>query len=67
MRRSDYLNPSALADQCTGAKKRMEEDQEALRIIRQSIEEFAGDQELESESFEALKQQLEDYLIKERV
>lgn len=63
MRRSDYLNPSALADQCTGAKKRMEEDQEALRIIRQSIEEFAGDQELESESFEALKQQLEDYLI----
>lgn len=63
MQRSDYLNPSDLKDQCTRAKKRMEEDEKALGIVIQCIDSFARNREIESESFAALKQQLSDYRI----
>lgn len=45
------------------AISRMEEDQRALETIRKSIDTFAEDPEIKSESFEALKQQLSDYHI----
>lgn len=41
----------------------MEKDQKALEIIGRSIDVFANDPEIRSESFEALKQQLSDYHI----
>jgi len=63
MQRSDYLNPSELRSQCTGAANRLEEDQRALETVCQSIGRFAGDSEIESTAFDTLKQQLEDYRI----
>ncbi len=45
------------------ASSRIEEDQRVLEIIGKSIDSFAGDLEIKSESFEALKQQLSDYHI----
>ncbi|MCI9613546.1 MAG: hypothetical protein HFG93_00095 [Dorea sp.] len=61
MRRSDYLNPADLKSQCTGAVRRMEEDMLVLEAVGRGIDTFAGDPEIESESFDALKQQLADY------
>ena len=61
MQRSDYLNPADLKSQCTGAVRRMEEDMLVLEAVGKGIDTFAGDPEIESESFDALKQQLADY------
>ena len=63
MQRSDYLNPADIKRQCTQAVKRIEEDRQALKLIGKSIDAFAGDQEIRSESFDHLKRQLEDYHI----
>lgn len=63
MQRSDYLNPEAMKNQCMKAVRRMKEDGKALKTAGNSIMQFAQDREIESESFEALKQQLEDYKI----
>ena len=54
----DYLNPESIRLQCSQAVSRMEEDNKALEIINQSIQDFARDEEIKSESFYALKQQL---------
>lgn len=61
MQRSDYLNPVSMKNQCMWAVRRMEEDDKALKAAGSSIRDFVQDTEIESESFEALKQQLEDY------
>lgn len=45
------------------AVSHMEEDRKALESIGKSIDMFAEDSEIQSESFEALKQQLSDYHI----
>lgn len=45
------------------AVSRMEEDQKVLESIGKSIDMFAEDSEIQSKSFEALKQQLSDYHI----
>ena len=63
MQRSDYLNPSDIKNQCMQAVSRMEEDRQILKTVSTSIENFAKDREIESESFEALKQQLKDYTV----
>ena len=57
----DYLNPESIRLQCSQAVSRMEEDNKALEIINQSIQDFARDEEIKSESFYALKQQLKGY------
>lgn len=61
MLRSDYLNPSDMRNQCGQAARRLEEDCQALEGVRRSIRHFAKEPELESEAFDALRQQLEDY------
>ncbi|GFI42884.1 MAG: hypothetical protein HFG82_05180 [Dorea sp.] len=61
MQRSDYLNPENMRSQCAKAIQCMEEDCKALEIVRKSIRFFAEDPEIESEAFDALVRQLEDY------
>ena len=63
IQRSDHLSPADIKRQCMRASSRIEEDQRVLEIIGKSIDSFAGDLEIKSESFEALKQQLSDYHI----
>lgn len=63
MRRSDYLNPEAIKRQCIKAASRLEEDCKSLEIAGSCIAEFVRNPEVETESFQALKQQLEDYII----
>ncbi len=47
--------------QCDGAIRRLEKDNQALRTALKSIEGFSGDEEIESDSFRALRRQLKDY------
>lgn len=61
MQRSDYLNPSDIRGQCIQAVRCMEENVQALETIGRSMDTFAGDSEIESESFDNLKRQLKDY------
>lgn len=61
MTRGDYLNPDSMRLQCSQAISRMEEDNQALKAVGESICEFAADPEIESRAFYALKQQLKDY------
>lgn len=61
MTRSDHLNPDSMRDQCGQAISRMEEDNKALETVRKSIDVFAADPEIASQSFYALKQQLQGY------
>ena len=61
MQRGDYLNPADMRGQCAQALKRMEEDCRALETVVRSIADFAEDKEIESEAFDGLAQQLEDY------
>lgn len=61
MQRSDYLNPQDMRGQCAKAIKCMEADCRALEIVGKSIGDFAEDPEIESEAFDAMALQLEDY------
>lgn len=61
MTQKDYLNPESIRLQCSQAVSRMEEDNKTLEIINQCIQDFAGDEEIKSESFYALKKQLKGY------
>ena len=61
MQRNDYLNPADIKNQCAQAVSRMEEDLRVLEAVGKSIDAFAKDPEIQSESFDALKKQLEDY------
>lgn len=63
MTRDDYLNPESIRSQCSQAVSRMEEDNRALKMIKEGIQEFVGDDEIKSESFSDLKQQLNNYQI----
>ena len=54
MQRSDYLNPSDIRGQCMQAVRCMEENVQALETIGRSMDTFAGDSEIESESFDNL-------------
>lgn len=61
MLRSDYLNPADMRNQCGQAVRQLEEDCKALEAVSGSIRQFADDPGLESEAFDALARQLEDY------
>lgn len=63
MLRSDYLDPESLKMQCDGAIRRLERDNKALSAVWKSLESFSEDEEIESESFKALRRQLKDYRI----
>lgn len=63
IQRSDYLSPADIKRQCMRASDRMEEDQRVLKLIEKNIDLFAGNLEIKSEAFDALKQQLSDYHI----
>ncbi len=63
MRRIDYLNPVDMRSQCMKAAERIESDCRTLLFIRNCIDNFIVDPEIESVAFAALKQQLGDYHI----
>lgn len=62
MKESDYLNPNDVKSQCDQAINKLENDNETLNIVSNSITLFSADNEIKSASFENLKQQLADYI-----
>lgn len=61
MQRSDYLNPVSMREQCERAVRRMEEDNKALNVVRESIERFVSGRGLRGEGFGALRRHMKDY------
>lgn len=62
MNESSYLNPESIRAQCDAAIKNLEEDNRANGLIMQKIMEFIAEPTLVGKSFEALRQQMMDYL-----
>lgn len=62
MNESSYLNPESIRAQCDAAIKNLEEDNRANGLIMQKIMEFIAEPTLVGKSFEALRQQMLDYL-----
>lgn len=62
MNESDYLNPNDIKSQCDQAIHKLENDNETLDIVSNSIMAFSADNEIKSISFNNLKQQLADYI-----
>ena len=62
MKESDYLNPNDIKSQCDQAIHKLENDNETLDIVSNSITAFSTDNEIQSISFDNLKQQLADYI-----
>ncbi len=61
MTENDYLNPSDIKAQCDAAIMRLERDNEALTTVENALEVFINDEEIKSEAYDALKQQISDY------
>lgn len=62
MKESDYLNPNDIKSQCDQAIHKLKNDNETLDIVSNSIAAFSTDNEIQSISFDNLKQQLADYI-----
>lgn len=62
MDRSSYLDPTAIKNQGNSAISQLEQDNEALNIVRTKIDNFANDREIKSSAFDSLKRQLADYI-----
>lgn len=63
MKENSYLSPEKIREQCDAAICKLEKDNEAMGIIEQSIGVFMTDARIVSEAFEALRQQLFDYIM----
>lgn len=59
---SFYLNPYTVRAQCNAIKVRLEEDNRNYRIVMANVIKFINDTRLKSASYDALKQQMNDYL-----
>lgn len=62
MNENSYLNPEAIRVQCDAAISQLEKDNEAFRREEKSIQAFIDDGRIKSEAFDALKQQMNDYV-----
>ncbi len=62
MQISDCLIPQDMKDQCDSAIRKLEQDNENIRILQKNLKNFISDDELEGEAFDALKMQISDYL-----
>lgn len=59
---SFYLNPYTVRAQCNAIKVRLEEDNRNYRIVMTNVIKFINDTRLKSAAYDALKQQMNDYL-----
>lgn len=62
MNENSYLNPEAIRAQCDAAISQLEKDSEAYIRQEKSIQAFIDDGRIKSEAFDALKQQMNDYI-----
>lgn len=63
MNENSYLNPADIRTQCEEAIVNLEEDNRALGIMQKNIMAFIAEPTLVSQAFDALKQQMFDYLF----
>lgn len=61
MNEDSYLDPEAIRQQSVAALRQMGEDNAALEMALEYISRFIENDEIQSESFHALKQQMEGY------
>lgn len=62
MNENSYLNPTQMKEQCDSAIRKLENDNEAIRVAENSLNTFLNDSEIKSEAFDALKLQMSDYI-----
>ena len=62
MNENSYLNPEAIRAQCNAAISQLEQDNEAYIGEEKSIQAFIDDEMIKSVAFDALKQQMNDYI-----
>lgn len=62
MNENSYLNPTKMKEQCDSAIRKLENDNEAIRVAENSLNTFLNDSEIKSEAFDALKFQMSDYI-----
>lgn len=60
---SSKLRPQLIKNQCLSAKNIMVQDNASLNIVESSLDQFVTDNDLNSESFGALKQHMSDYKL----
>ena len=63
MNENSRLRPQAIKRQCDAAVDVLEKDNEALRTVGKSLDQFVADNKLESRSFGELKEHMEDYRL----
>lgn len=63
MKENSYLSPEKIREQCDAVICKLEKDNETMGMIEQSIGVFMTDTRIVSEAFEALRQQLFDYIM----
>ena len=63
MNENSRLRPQAIKRQCDAAVDVLDKDNEALRTVGKSLDQFVADNELESQSFGELKEHMEDYRL----
>lgn len=61
MNEDSYLNPADIKSQCSLAVSYLEKDNESIRAAENSLEAFIQEEEIKGDTFDALKQQLQDY------
>ncbi len=61
MNENSYLRPSDIVAQSNAALNQLRKDNEALETVKTYIDKFIENEDIQSESFHALKLQMEDY------
>lgn len=62
MNENSYLNPTNIQEESNSAISKLEKDNEAIRIAESSLNTFFNDNEIQSEAFASLRQQMSDYM-----
>ena len=62
MNENSYLNPTQMKEHCDSAIRKLENDNEAIRVAENSLNTFLNDSEIKSEAFDTLKLQMSDYI-----
>ena len=61
MNEDSYFNPIFMKEQCDAAIHKLQRDNEALDVVEDKLDAFIVNEEIQSQAFQALKQQLSDY------
>lgn len=63
MQESSYLNPDSIKQECNSAIAVLNNDNASIEIIKNSLTDFTSDEEIKSDAFTTLKQQISDYSV----